>query len=151
MKRFLFLLITIILSLNITACNGYNGIIREHLGNEDNYHSIEATFCSYKKADDCVYLYVSVEDKSAFDSSESNSEEINLELVGDNCDIVDEFLANGEISEDDKITVKCSTLIYMDSTFYYVAEIKAQDKTLLSFDDGLKNIVKYMNDNKSLF
>jgi hypothetical protein len=38
----------------------------------------------------------------------------------------------------------------MDSTFYYVAEIKNQDKIFLSFDDGLKNIIKYVNDNKAL-
>ncbi len=151
MKRFLSLVLTIILLLSMTACSGYNDIMREHLGNKDNYYTIEATFCSYKEADDCIYLYITAEDKSAFDSSESSSEEIRLELVGDNCDVLNEFFANGEISEDDKITVKCSTWIYMDSTFYYVAEIKIQDKPLLSFEDGLENIIKYMNDNKSLF
>ncbi len=128
MKRLLLLLLIIILLLSMTACSGYNGIMREHLSNEDNYHNIEATFCSYEEADDRTYLYVSVEDKSAFDSSEVNSEKIRLELVGDNCKVFS-----------------------MDSTFYYVAEIKTQSQTLLSFDDGLKNIIKYINDNKSLF
>ncbi len=151
MKRLLLLLLIIILLLSMTACSGYNGIMREHLSNEDNYHNIEATFCSYKEADDRTYLYVSVEDKSAFDSSEVNSEEIRLELVGDNCKVFSEILAGEEIREGDRITVKCSTWIYMDSTFYYVAEIKTQSQTLLSFDDGLKNIIKYINDNKSLF
>jgi len=135
----------------MTACSGYNGIMREHLSNEENYCDIEATFCSYKETDDRIYLYVVVEDKSAFDSSEVNSEEIRLELVGDNCKALSEVLAKEEIREGDRITVKCSTWIYMDSTFYYVAEIKIQDETFLSFDDGLKNIIKYMNDNKSLF
>ena len=151
MKRLLLLLFAIILLLSMTACSGYNGIMREHLSNEANYHDIEATFCSYKEAGDRIYLYVSVENKSAFDSSEANSEEIRLELVGDNCNVLSEVLAKEEIREGDRITVKCSTWIYMDSTFYYVAEIKTQDQTLLSFDDGLENIIKYMNDNKSLF
>ena len=151
MKRLLLLLLTIILLLTLTACSGYNGIMREHLNNEANYHDIEATFCSYKEADDRIYLYVVVEDKSAFDSSEVNSEEIRLELVGDNCKALSEVLAKEEIREGDRITVKCSTWIYMDSTFYYVAEIKNQDKIFLSFDDGLKNITKYVNDNKALF
>ncbi len=151
MKRLLLLLFAIILLLSMTACSGYNGIMREHLSNEDNYHNIEATFCSYKEADDRTYLYVSVEDKSAFDSSEVNSEEIRLELVGDNCNVLSEVLAKEEICEGDRITIKCSTWIYMDSTFYYVAELKTQSQTLLSFDDGLKNIIKYINDNKSLF
>ena len=151
MKRLLLLLFTIILLLSITACSGYNGIMREHLGNEDNYYAVDATFCSYKEADDRLYLYVTVEDKSAFDSSEAGSEEIRLELVGDNCDALGEFLAKEEICAGDRITVKCSTWIYMDSTFYYVAEIETQDKTFLSFDDGIENITKYMDENKSLF
>jgi len=71
--------------------------------------------------------------------------------VGDNCKALSEVLAKEEIREGDRITVKCSTWIYMDSTFYYVAEIKNQDKIFLSFDDGLKNITKYVNDNKALF
>ena len=151
MKRLLLLLFAIILLLSMTACSGYNGIMREHLSNEDNYYVIDATFCSYKETDNRIYLYVSVEDKSAFDSSEMNSKEIRLELVGDNCNVLSEVLAKEEICEGDRITVKCSTWIYMDSTFYYVAELKTQDQTLLLFDDGLKNIIKYVNDNKSLF
>ncbi len=151
MKRLLLLLLAIILLLSITACSGYNGIMREHLCNEDNYYAVDATFCSYKEVDDRLYLYVTVEDKSAFDSSEAGSEEIRLELVGDNCDIFGEFLAKEEICLGDRITVKCTTWIYMDSTFYYVAEIETQDKTFLSFDDGMENIIKYMDENKSLF
>ena len=151
MKRTLLFLLTIILLLSVTACSGYNGVMREHLGNEDNYHVIDATFCSYKETDDRIYLYVAIEDKSAFDSSEVNSEEIRLELVGDNCKALSEVLAKEEIREGDRITVKCSTWIYMDSTFYYIAEIKGGEKTFLSFDDGLKNIIKYIGNNKSLF
>ena len=150
MKKMLFILFATVLLLSMTACNGYNGIMREYLSNEDNYQDVEATFCSYKESGDRIYLYVSVEDKSAFDSSEANSEEIRLELVGDNCNVLSEVLAKEEICEGDRITVKCSTWIYMDSTFYYVAEIKNQDKIFLSFDDGLKSIIKYVNDNKAL-
>ena len=151
MKRILLPLLVIILLLSVTACSGYNGVMREHLGNEDNYHVIDATFCSYKETDDRIYLYVAVEDKSAFDSSEVNSEEIRLELVGDNCKVLSEAFAQEEIREGDIIAVRCSTWIYMDSPFYYVAEFKNQDKIFLSFDDGLKNIIKYVNDNKTLF
>ena len=149
MKRLLLILLAIMLLINMTACIGYNRIMREHLGNEDNYYTIDATFCSYIEADDRIYLYVSVEDKSAFDSSEG--EEIRLELVGDNCNVLSEIFVKEEICEGDRITVKCSTWIYMDSTFYYVAEIKNQDKIFLSFDDGLNNIIEYVNDNKALF
>lgn len=151
MKKMLFILFATVLLLSMTACNGYNGIMREHLSDEDNYQDIEATFCSYKEADDQIYLYVSVDDKSAFDSSEMNSKEIRLELVGDNCNVLSEVLAKEEIREGDRITVKCSTWIYMDSNFYYVAELKTQSQMFLSFDDGLKNIIKYINDNKTLF
>ena len=151
MEKMLSILFATVLLLSMTACSGYNGIMREHLGNEDNYHDIEATFCSYKEADDRIYLYVSVDDKSAFDSSEADSEEIRLELVGDNCNVLSKVLAKEEICEGDRITVKCSTWIYMDSTFYYVAELKTQSQIFLSFDDGVNNIIKYVNDNKALF
>ena len=151
MKKMLFILFATVLLLNMTACSGYNRIMRKHLSNEANYHDIEATFCSYKEAGDRIYLYVSVENKSAFDSSEANSEEIRLELVGDNCKVLSEALAKEEICEGNRITVKCSTWIYMDSTFYYVAELKTQSQTFLSFDDGLNNIIKYVNNNKALF
>ena len=151
MKKMLSILFATVLLLSMTACSGYNGIMREHLSNEENYCDIEATFCSYKEADDRIYLYVAVEDKSAFDSSEVNSEEIRLELVGDNCKVLSEAFAQEEIREGDRITVKCSTWIYMDSNFYYIAEIKGEEKTFLSFDDGLNNIVKHIEDNKSLF
>ena len=151
MKRILLLLIAITLLLVATACNGYNLIMREHLCNENNYYNVEATFCSYNEAGDRIWLYVSVEDKSAFDSSEKNSEEIRLELVGDNCNVLNEVLAKENLQAGDRITVKCSTWIYMDSTFYYIAELKTQTQTLLSFEDGLKNIKNYVNSHKSLF
>ena len=150
MKRFVLLLLATILLLSMTACSGYNRIMREHLSNKDNYYDVDAIFCSYEKVDDRIYLYLTVE-RSDFEPFELNNEEIRLELVGDNCDILEEYLANNEILEGDKITVKCSTWIYMDSDFYYIAEIKGQEKTFLSFDDGLDNIVKYIGNNKSLF
>lgn len=151
MKRLLLFLLVMILLLSVTACSGYNGIMRDHLCNADNYHDIEATFCSYEEADDRIYLYVSVEDKSAFDVSERNREEIRLTLVGDNRNALRKFLAEEAMRRGDRITIKCSTWIYMDSTFYYVAELKTQNQTLLPFNDGLKNIVKYVNDNKAIF
>ena len=151
MKRTLLFLLTISLLLSMTACSGYNGIMREHLSNKDNYYDVDAVFLSYKEADDRIYVYVTVEDKSVFDSSEANNEEIALVLVGDNSDSLRGFLAKEEIRMGDRIAVKCTTWIYSDTTFYYVAEIKTQDKTILPFDDGLENIIKYMDDNKSLF
>lgn len=151
LKEVLLLLLTMILLPGMSACSGYNGMMREHLGNRDHYALIDATFCSYKQADDRIYLYVSVEDPSAFDASEANGEEIRLELVGDNCQALCEILAKQEIRKGDSMTVRCSTWIYMDTEFYYVAEIKSQDQTFLAFDDGLENIREYMNDRKSLF
>ena len=58
---------------------------------------------------------------------------------------------NKDIDQGDSITLRCSTWIYMDGYFYYVAEVKAEDKQYLSFEDGLANIIAYMEDNKSLF
>ena len=49
MKRFVLLLFATILLLSMTACSGYNGIMREHLGNEDNYYDVDAIFAHTKK------------------------------------------------------------------------------------------------------
>ena len=46
MKRLLLLGLIIILLLSMTACSGYNRIMREHLSDGDNYEDIEATFRS---------------------------------------------------------------------------------------------------------
>ena len=35
MKKMLFILFATVLLLSMTACNGYNGIMREHLSNEE--------------------------------------------------------------------------------------------------------------------
>ena len=40
MKRLLLFLLAIIFLLSMTACGGYNGIMREHLSNEDNYYDV---------------------------------------------------------------------------------------------------------------
>ena len=38
-KRIVLFLLVITILLSITACSGYNGLMREHLGNEDNYYA----------------------------------------------------------------------------------------------------------------
>ena len=58
MKKCYLFCLQLVLLLSMIACNGYNGIMREHLSNEDNYQDIEATFCSYKESGDRIYLYV---------------------------------------------------------------------------------------------
>lgn len=150
MKRLRLLLLVFAFLLSSTSCSGYNSIMREHLGNEENYYAINATFDSYAEIDDSIYLYVSTEERSAFDISETSNEKLRLELVGHNCDTLRTFLAE-EIHKGDTLAIKCSTWIYMDSQFYYVAEIRMQDKTILSFEDGLQNIIAYICNQRSLF
>ena len=151
MKRIVSALFVISLIFILSGCNGYNQIMREHLRDENNYHTVDATFVSYTESDDNLILYVKTEDKTAFDASEKNNEKIALKVIGKNCDILIDFFRNKDIDQGDSITLRCSTWIYMDGYFYYVAEVKAEDKQYLSFEDGLANIIAYMEDNKSLF
>ena len=137
------------LGISVILNDGYNRVMREHLGDKDNYYTFDVAFLSYAQREDRIYLYVTVDDGSTIDPSAESDETRVLQLVGKNCSAIGEILANAEICEGDKITVKCSAWIYMDSPFYYVAEIKVQDKVYLSFEDGFQNIVKYMDDNKS--
>ena len=50
----------------------------------------------------------------------------------------------------EKISVKVSDFIYMDSEYFYVVQLEYNGKEYLNFEEGLKNLVDMMNKNKSL-
>lgn len=101
-----------------------------------------------------MYIYINndeyLEYISMFDKAEHELELIRLSLVGDNYDNLKNAFIDEEIIFGTILTIKTSTLIYMDATFYYIAALEAEGITYLSFNDGLTNIVNYMNKNKSL-
>lgn len=158
MKKIAKLLVFLIMCLYLTSCNGYNNIMRNHLSNEKSYISIKAEFYDYKDYEDRMYIYIKdnesmyAEDGShLFDFYFYEEDIIQLELIGENYNTLKEEFINKEISSGMYFEIKCSNWIYMDTNFYYIAELKILDKIYLSFEEGLDNIIKYMNNNKSIF
>ncbi len=104
--------------------------------------------CIYIKDNERMYA----EDGShLFDFYFYEEDIIQLELIGENYNTLKEEFINKEISSGMYFEIKCPNWIYMDTNFYYIAELKILDKIYLSFEEGLDNIIKYMNNNKSIF
>ncbi len=179
MKKFfcLFLVFTL-LSASLVSCSGYNKIMRDHLKNKDNYRTCEVylkdfyyidplsdekkqDFIDQTSLDTSVILEVSffnsIEELEPF-LGRSPNENIPLEeytfqfcVTKDNVNIL---LSNGffnDITIGEKLSVKVSDYIYMDTKFFYVAQLEYNGKEYLSFENGLENIVNMMNENRSLF
>lgn len=144
--------------LSLASCGGYNTLMRNRLSNENSYISIEAQFYDYKDFEDGMYVYVkgnesmNAEDGSRlFEFCPHDQNIVQLELIGGNYEALKETFANGEISSGTHLEMKCSNWIYMDTNFYYIAELKTPDKVYLPFEEGLRNIVEYMDQNVSIF
>ena len=76
---------------------------------------------------------------------------ITLEIIGDN---IKEVCNNGfmnEIQPGDIIEVVASNWIYMDGDFFYIIGLSKDNKEYLNKDEGLQNLITYMNENKSIF
>ena len=88
---------------------------------------------------------------NGFDQAESNQSDIRLEIIGENYSVLKDVFINEDIKTGTNINLKCSTLIYMDTKFYYIAEINTTEQTYLTFEIGLKNIIDYIKNHKSIF
>ena len=75
---------------------------------------------------------------------------ITLEIIGDN---IKEVYDNGlmeEIQPKDIIEIVASNWIYMDGDFFYIIGLSKDKKEYVNKDEGLQNLIDYMNKNKSL-
>ena len=46
--------------------------------------------------------------------------------------------------------VTVSSLIYMDTNFYYISSVTYNNKEYLNSETGLENIIKMMDENRSI-
>ena len=179
MKRtFCGILVLAMLLASLASCSGYNRVMREHLKNADNYQAREMILKDFyyidpstqeKKRDfadqafgdnDIIFEVAfgkSVEELILF-SGHTFEEDAELELYQFQLRVIPSnsqiLLENGffdRIAVDEKISFKASDYIYMDSEYFYIAQLEYADTEYLSFDDGLKNIVDMMEENKSIF
>ena len=55
-----------------------------------------------------------------------------------------------EIKPGDVIEVVTSNWIYMDGDFFYIIGLSKDNKEYLNKEEGLQNLIAYMDENKSL-
>ena len=168
----------LIFAMLLVSCSGYNGVMRDHLKKSNNYQTREVILKDFyyidpstneKKRDfttqefsnnDIIFevsFFNNIEELRPFLGGSPN-ENISLEVYKIQFRVIKSnskiLLANdffNHITVGEKISVKVSDFIYMDSEFFYIAQLEYNGKEYLNFEEGLMNIVDMMDENKSLF
>ncbi len=159
----------------LTSCYGYNSIMQDHLSDEVNYNSYRGEICDiyYFDADnkkvsllstaenpDCdVVIELTFDDCDVvrqFLGGNPNPEwsldqyKFSFDITKENNQILIENEFYDAVVTNTLIEFTASSFIYMDSNFFFVAAITYNDTEYLCFEDGIKNIQKYINEHKSL-
>lgn len=152
-----------IFSILLSSCSGYNKKMRNHLSDSASYYEYtvevqEIAISQYDSNKLGVFVkFYTKEEVAKFHgvSAENLTLDpedylITLEIIGDN---VKEVCDNGlmeEIQSGDVIEVVTSNWIYMDGDFFYIIGLSKDNKEYLNKDEGLQNLISYMDENKSL-
>ena len=177
-KRLFLFCLCVSLTLSLVSCTGYNSIMCDHLSDASNYQQYEATIVNFyyeyeeyelsaefdsDRIQDAISVRIDVtlqskSELAAFigtspDSLVKECEEytVRLEIIAENHKIL---LKNGFYDVAEKgsvVTLTASNWIYMDGDFFYVAGVSYDGTEYLSKKDGLRNIQKMVNDNRSVF
>lgn len=138
---------------------GFNSIMRNHLSDESNYKIMELIFseAEYFDYDSKEWKTIQNPVSSKFENNDfitfvfilrDNTIESVLKILTANFNILVDNGFFDEIEKGTEITIRASNFIYMDNDFYYIAGIEFQGRTYLSFEQGLQNIVEYMDRHK---
>lgn len=143
--------------------NGYNGIMRKYLSEPNNYNNLNLFVYEVNYFDNDTNKFTPLNSAENFDYKnneiflnckyeESKSEEqlITFSIIGANALILYQNGFFDKIEAEELISVKSTEWIYMDTNFFFIAEVNRGDIAYLEFDTGLNNIVEYINSNKSL-
>lgn len=155
---------------------GFNKIMREHLSDPDNYYefTIEVTRIYTYNGSKAENRYTDVTSPADINLDAADWYYIDGKVLdGNEPDLGDDYYSkryelNFEISQanvlhllstdfynvievGDKLQVRSTWWVYGDRDWRYIAEIKLNNTVYLGFDEGLQNIIDYMNANKSLF
>lgn len=176
MKKVLSCILVIVFTVaTFTSC-GYNRIMRKYLSDPSNYRTTNVILSDVSIYDSESHTFVSCLDMAdyldqdvyftvTFETYEdielfiggppnkdfpTNEFVYNLVVFSENNKILYENGFYDDFTLGEKITLSSSHFIYMDGEFFNVAMVERGDVVYLSFEEGLKNIVDYMNENKSL-
>lgn len=163
MKKIRSFIMLFIFSILLSSCSGYNKIMRNHLSDPSSFceYIVEVQEIAISKYDsNRLGVFVKLFSKEEYAKFNGVSAEnitlspedylIILEIIGDN---INEVCDNGlmeEIQPGDIIEVVASNWIYMDGDFFYIIGLSKDNKEYLNKDEGLQNLIDYMNENKSL-
>jgi len=176
-KHLLSFLILFGIILSFSAC-GYNEIMIQHLSDINNYTQYDAKiinmYYEYEEGvfsdnlqneritdvknvyidvllnskEEIAHFYGVAESSLNKDCSEYS---VRLKIIPENCQ---KLLKTGffdVVKTGDNVVLKASNWIYQDSEFFYIIAITRGEVEFLNESDGLKNIVRMMQENKSLF
>ena len=163
MKKIRLFIMLFIFLILLSSCSGYNKIMRNHLSDSNSYceYIVEVQEIAISQYDsNRLGVFVKFFSKEEYAKFNGVSAEnitlapedylITLEIIGDN---INEVCDNGlmeEIQPGDIIEVVASNWIYMDGDFFYIIGLSKDNKEYLNKDEGLQNLIDYMNENKSL-
>ncbi len=154
MKKYFHALIFIFVSAFLfSSCRGYNAIMRDHLGDIENYTEYACTFIDENGSLFVVSLTNEPKDNMIYNNSFHEEYQKNvsfLTIIETNITILSESGFFDEIKSGDNIFVKASPFIYMDTNFFFIIGVRSENKVYLNEEIGLKNMIEMMNDNKSL-
>ena len=162
MRKILIVLFAFVLTITLSSCSGYNKKMRNYLSDSASYYEYtvevqEIAISQYDSNKLGVFVkFYTKEEVAKFrgvsaENLTSNPEDylITLEIIGNN---VNEAYDNGlteEIQSGDVIEVVTSSWIYMDRDFFYIIGLSKDNKEYLNKDEGLQNLISYMDENKS--
>ena len=160
-KKLIALLVVVILIVLLSACNGFNSMMYNHLSNEDNYHAYQIVIADMNRQEDGELVikakFDNYRDVRPFLGVNPNRDVpldkyiFELKVTAENHLILKDNGYFENVSVGDRIEVCTSSWIYMDSNFFYIASLSHNGKEYLGFDDGMQNIKRMMENQRSLF
>lgn len=174
MKKTILFFVLITILLVVSSCTGYNKIMYDYLSDSNNYktYHIEINNFYYFNYDDnhlelinfkqnleSKYdkIYFSISELENFDGGNYliNDEEFSdymvlLQIEYNNYKILLENNFFADYKLHDSLMVTVSSLIYMDTNFYYISSVTYNNKEYLNSETGLENIIKMMDENRSI-
>ena len=174
MKKTILFFVLITILLVVSSCTGYNKIMYDYLSDSNNYktYHIEINNFYYFNYDDNHYelinfkqnleskydkIYFSISELENFDGGNYliNDEEFSdymvlLQIEYNNYKILLENNFFADYKLHDSLMVTVSSLIYMDTNFYYISSVTYNNKEYLNSEIGLENIIKMMDENRSI-
>ena len=163
MKKLFVILLAMICMCCFAACGiygGYNGIMYDYLSDEENYKSFQVKVMEICYRDNgevaLKVTFEKYEDVQGFYGLEPDTERpledyvFSLEINVENSKLLSENGFFEVVTEGDIIQVRATDWIYMDGFFFYIAEVNYNGVEYLNLEDGIKNIIRMMDGERTI-